>query len=181
MLALEFIKWYMDTYKHSFISGSYPTHLLHGTGFNDIDVYSRMPPSFLKTEVEWVRKDSLYQRNVVLNGYGFTADGSYTLADTEFISYKSDKPFDDGVIVNIIVKPVSFLDPLSVFDTFDLSILGTAITDSNELDNVNYLSRAYKKTVSTKYITVCKKRTSKERIEKYKERFPDYTFVEEVQ
>ena len=179
MTSLEFIKWYMEEYPFSFISGSYPLHLLHGIEYNDIDVYSKMPNKCLNTNNLFVDAKSLYNKEIEFNGYKFTAQGDYSLADPDFISYKSNEAFSDGVVVNLVVKPVSFLSPRDVFRTFDMHILRTAITNKENLKEVNVQSLEYQRAVSTKFIVVNKKRTSEDRINKYRERFPEYSFVQD--
>lgn len=187
MKALDFIKMYSEKHPGA-ILGSYALHQLQGRGFNDIDFFTPLLKVCLEeNESRYVSQKITVKEIVDIMGYTFHIKGKNYPAEFNFVAYEC-KDFDD-VPVNLVMiaseNPPKFRwnEVESLMMGFDLDILRVGMSLHKGSEEVDIKTKWYEDCIKTKRILniVREKRFSswhdETRIEKYKERFPDYEFI----
>lgn len=162
MKAIEFIREFHYLHRQAgFIGGSYALHLELGTGFNDIDYYT--------TDMYLGVHEFLAEGLTVTKQKGYPNSLMEVLKVTGF----SDYP------VNLML--VKDYDVETILSGFDLSILRLASTSASNFTKADIKLDDFSLSVQDKIVEAARKDglgrpLSPKRVDKYKERLPEYKF-----
>lgn len=183
MKALEFLEKFR-TARPGFVCGSYCLHLLHGIDYNDIDFYTPLTYDIIDMTDQILATNVPVKKEILLDGKLFILGGENYIKQFCFASYKC-LDFDD-VPVNIIFIRLEFKSNwkwiYSLLGGFDMDILRVAISNKSPLNKVDIRDDYYLNCVKNKRIPVIVRNNKfaswhdVSRIERYKQRFPDYEF-----
>lgn len=186
MKALDFIKEYAKIHPGA-ILGSYCLHLLHNTAYNDIDYFTPLLTDAIDTSNTYVCKEFRVKQKIYILGREFSLKGNNYPKEFEFAAYECTD-FDD-VPVNLVMVPANNHRKLSFYRQiddiimgFDLDILRVKLEPYYGFTEVSKTKYYYDCIATKKILCIIRNDTYKSwhdtrRIKRYKERFPEYTFV----